>query len=71
MRTDNLKRGDIVEVNRGGRLFFALVTDTATLAIRPLCKGISYRSATPRQVVGIYRRAKGSRIPGFSGEAVA
>lgn len=64
MTIASVKEGDIVEVDKGGRLFFALVTDRRRgLAIKPLSSGITYRSASAREVVGHYRRSKGSRVP--------
>ena len=56
--------GDIVEVDRKGRRFHALVTGIEQLEsgrfeldLRPLDSRISYRRATVRQVVTVYRRA--------------
>ncbi len=56
--------GDIVEVDRKGRRFHALVTGIEQLDsgrfeldVRPLDSRISYRRATVRQVVAVYRRA--------------
>lgn len=63
MTLTGLKRGDIVEVSKGGRLFFALVTRRLISGVEfePITNCISHRSATSREVVGIYRRAKNSR----------
>ena len=56
--------GDIVEVDRKGRRFHALVTGIEQLDsgrfeldLRPIDSRISYRRATVRQVVAVYRRA--------------
>jgi hypothetical protein len=56
--------GDIVEVDRKGRRFHALVTGIQQLEsgrfeldLRPIDSRISYRRATVRQVVTVYRRA--------------
>jgi hypothetical protein len=56
--------GDIVEVDRKGRRFHALVTAIEQLDsgrfeldVRPLDSRISYRRATVRQVLTVYRRA--------------
>ena len=56
--------GDIVEVDRKGRRFHALVTGIEQLEsgrfeldLRPIDSRISYRRATVRQVVTVYRRA--------------
>ena len=57
--------GDIVEVDRKGRRFHAHVTaihqrDSGRfeLDLRPLDSRISYRRATVREVVTVYRRAR-------------
>jgi hypothetical protein len=57
--------GDIVLVDKRGRRFHALVTEleqTASgrfeLAVRPLDARISYRTATVREVVGVWRQAR-------------
>ena len=57
--------GDIVEVDRTGRRFHALVTAIEQRAsgrfeldLRPLDSRISYRRATVREVVTVYRRAR-------------
>jgi hypothetical protein len=56
--------GDIVEVDRKGRRFHALVTGIEQLDsgrfeldLRPIDSRISYRRATVRQVLTVYRRA--------------
>jgi hypothetical protein len=57
--------GDIVEVDKKGRRFHALVTELEQvasgrfeLALRPLDSRISYRTATVREVVGVWRRSR-------------
>jgi hypothetical protein len=60
--------GDIVEVDRKGRRFHALVEAIEQresgarfeLAVRPLDGRSTWRSATVRDVVGVWRRAKGA-----------
>src|SRR5215210_4781311 len=59
--------GDIVEIDRKGRRFHALVESVEQresgrfdLAVRPLDGRSTWRSATVREVVGVWRRAKGS-----------
>jgi hypothetical protein len=56
--------GDIVEVDKRGRHFHAMVLelDQAAsgrfhLVVRPLDSRISYRQATVREVVAVWRRA--------------
>ncbi len=57
--------GDIVLVDKKGRRFHALVTEleqTGTgrfeLCLRPLDSRISYRTATVREVIGVWRKAR-------------
>jgi hypothetical protein len=56
--------GDIVEVDKKGRRFHALVVELDQvdsgrfhLSVRPLDSRISYRQATVREVVAVWRRA--------------
>jgi hypothetical protein len=53
MRLEGIKIGDMVEVDRLGRRFHALVTGTANggLSVQPLDKRISYRSCRAHDVV--------------------
>jgi len=53
MRLEGIKIGDIVEVDRLGRRFHALVTGSANggLLVQPLDKRISYRSCRAHDVV--------------------
>jgi hypothetical protein len=62
--------GDIVEVDRKGRRFHALVegieqreSGRFDLAVRPLDGRSTWRSATVRDVVSVWRRAKGPIPP--------
>lgn len=55
--------GDIVEVDRKGRRFHAIVDDLHQrdsgrfeLALRPLDARTTYRTASVREVVGVWRR---------------
>lgn len=55
--------GDIVEVDKKGRRFHAIVTSIEQgdsgrfdLEVRPINKGISHRTATVREVVGVWRK---------------
>jgi len=57
--------GDIVLVDKRGRRFHALVTELEQLesgrfelCVRPIDARISYRSASVREVVEVWRRAK-------------
>ena len=65
LTSKGIGRGDIVEVDRKGRRFHAVVTGIAQrdtgrfdLELRPLDSRISYRRATVRDVVTVYRRAR-------------
>src|SRR5439155_660579 len=56
--------GDIVEVDKRGRRFHAVVVELEQapsgrfeLGVRPLDSRITYRHATVREVVGVWRRA--------------
>lgn len=54
MRLEGIQTGDIVEVDRGGRRFHAIVTAPAPggLALSPVDRHISYYSCRSREVVG-------------------
>jgi hypothetical protein len=58
VRLEGIQSGDIVEVDRLGRRFHALVSGTGPggLLIQPLDRRISYRSCTAHQVVGHWAR---------------
>ncbi len=59
MRLRDVGHGDIVLVNRRGRIFHALVrgqAQTGELQLEPLDKRITYRSATAREVVSHWSR---------------
>ncbi len=67
MRTTSkgIGAGDIVLVDKRGRRFHALVTELEQLesgrfelCVRPIDARISYRSASVREVVEVWRRAK-------------
>lgn len=58
--------GDIVEIDKKGRRFHALVRELEQLEsgrfeliVRPLDSRISYHRATVREVVGVWRKARG------------
>jgi hypothetical protein len=65
LTSKGIAKGDIVEVDRKGRRFHAFVTaihqrDSGRfeLDLRPLDSRISYRRATVREVLTVYRRAR-------------
>lgn len=53
MRLEGIESGDIVEIDRLGRRFHALVVGNAPggLAIQPLDRRVTYRSCRAREVV--------------------
>lgn len=53
MRLEGIQAGDIVEVDRLGRRFHALVTGSAAggLAVQPLDRRVTYRSCRAHEVV--------------------
>ena len=53
--------GDIVLVDKKGRRFHALVTGRFELVVRPLDSRISWRTASVREVVEVWRRARPTR----------
>ena len=60
--------GDIVLVDKKGRRFHALVEELEQLesgrfelAVRPLDARISYRSASVREICGVWRKARQSQ----------
>jgi hypothetical protein len=65
LTSKGIAKGDIVEVDRKGRRFHAHVTaihqresGRFELDLRPLDSRISYRRATVREVVTVFRRAR-------------
>ncbi len=54
MRLEGIETGDIVEVDRLGRRFHALVSGSSlgSLSIQPLDRKITYRTCRAREVVG-------------------
>lgn len=58
MRLEGIERGDIVEVDRKGRRFHALVTGVAPggLSIQPLERRVSFFSCRSREVIGHWAR---------------
>jgi hypothetical protein len=58
MRLEGIEAGDIVEIDRMGRRFHALVSGNAVdgLSIQPLDRRVTYRSCRAREVVGHWSR---------------
>jgi hypothetical protein len=70
MRLDGIKIGDIVEVDRLGRRFHAVVIGNADggLSVQPLDRRISYRSARAHDVRTHWAkrgRPRGAESPGL------
>jgi hypothetical protein len=59
MNITSVKAGDIVQVDKKGRVFFAVVDATAPreLAIRPISPGATYYSAKSTEVKAHWRKA--------------
>ncbi|HUB73125.1 MAG TPA: hypothetical protein VL979_03690 [Solirubrobacteraceae bacterium] len=53
MRLEGINAGDVVEVDRLGRRFHAIVTGSAPggLAIQPVDRRVTYRSCRSREVI--------------------
>ena len=64
MRLEGIETGDIVEVDRLGRRFHALVSGNAPggLAIQPLDRKVTYRSCRAREVVGHWSKRGRPRV---------
>ena len=61
MTTQSIKPGDIVKCDIRGQVFYAHVVSKAdTIEVEPLDKRIKFCNVTSRQVIGHYRKAKGS-----------
>ena len=60
---------DVVEVNKGGRRMYGRVVEIrdGVVQFEPLCRGISYRHASAREVIGQWRKT-GRRGPGPADE---
>jgi hypothetical protein len=60
MRVRGIDPGDLVLVNKRGRLFHARVRSVdpnGTLRLEPLERNVSYREAAPREVADHWRHA--------------
>lgn len=60
MKLATVKEGDIVEVDKKGRRFYAVAGPRAgrTLRVQPLDRNVSYREATGLEVVNHWRRVR-------------
>ncbi|MBF6619381.1 MAG: hypothetical protein ITG02_04025 [Patulibacter sp.] len=60
MRRAPIEPGDIVEVDKKGRRFMALVIGAdpgGDLRIEPVCRGVSWRTATSRELIRHWKKA--------------
>lgn len=67
LTSKSIAPGDIVEIDRKGRRFHALVTAIEQresgrfdLEVRPLDRRSTWRTATVREVVGVWRKSRTS-----------
>jgi hypothetical protein len=61
MRTRSIHPGDLVKVNKRGRLFHAHVRGEGPdgeLVVEPIERGISYRHVSAREIVDHWRHAR-------------
>jgi hypothetical protein len=72
MKLASVHQGDLVEVNKGGRRMFGKVIEIrdGVVQFEPLCRGISYRHASAREIIGHWRKT-GRRGPGPTDEQEA
>lgn len=64
MRTRAIHRGDLVLIDKRGRLFYARVLGVGTmdgLTVEPLDRRVSWRSATAREVTDHWAHARAER----------
>ncbi len=63
MNLHGLEPGDVVEIDHKGRLFFCLVEaiDAQQLKVKPLDRHNTWRTATAKEVIGIWRASKATR----------
>jgi hypothetical protein len=69
-----VKAGDIVLADRGGRRFFAIVTERRErqLAVEPIDRRITYHTVKAREVLGIWHKTRArSTQPGEIARAAA
>ena len=64
MRVEGIETGDIVEVDRLGRRFHAIVAGAAPggLTIQPLDRRVTYRSCRAREVVAHWAKRGRPRV---------
>ena len=65
MKLAAIDSGDLVEISKGGRRFYAKVTtvESGIVCFEPLGRGVSYRHASAREVIDHWRHARRRRRP--------
>ena len=65
MKLAAIGAGDVVLVSKGGRRFYAKVSEISdgVVCFEPLERGISYRHASAREVIDLWRHARRRRGP--------
>jgi hypothetical protein len=55
-----VRAGDIIEVDRKGRRFFAIVVERREreLEVEPIDRRVTYRRVKAREVIGIWRKSR-------------
>ena len=73
VRLDGINTGDIVEIDRLGRRFHALVTgDTdGGLSVQPLDRRVSYRTCRARDVIAHWAKRGRPRAPSGASHGAA
>ncbi|MDP8968077.1 MAG: hypothetical protein M3N04_05715 [Actinomycetota bacterium] len=63
MQLSSLDSGDIVLLDKKGRVFYALVEaiDGQQLKVAPIDRHNTWRTATAKEVIGIWRASKATR----------
>lgn len=63
MNISSVNAGDIVRVDKKGRRFLAFVDgrDNGGLAVTPVNRHETYRTASAREVIGIWRASSATR----------
>ena len=71
MKLAAIDAGDLVEVSKGGRRFFAKVTavEAGVVRFEPIARGVSYRHASAREVIDHWRHARRRRREGEPDDA--
>lgn len=60
MELGSVREGDIVEISKRGRRFYAVVREkeSSRLKVRPITSGITYFDASAREVIEHWKRRK-------------